>query len=233
MLDLQILLLSIASIATFLLCLPGFDPLNLVGRAPGEWTEIGSIFILCFPVSVIGFLTLTWAKVNLPEFAPILDIYIYFFLAIAVAYVGEVIAPRKYPLAALLGDPSINSIVSGAILGLVWLTLSQPMTILELPKATTSAFILVMMVILEEMAFASVSAPSLAEFMGIAPTLMLNSLFFGFFHYYVYQANLNLIIRAMLFRMAADSLTLRYRSLIPAATAHLIANLSFIITLIS
>ena len=231
--DLQILLLSAVSIATFLLCLRGFDPSNLVGGAPGEWTEIGSIFLFAFPVSVIGFLTLTWAKVNLPEFAPILDIYIYFFLAIAVVYVGEVIAYEKYPLAALLGDPSLESVVSGGILGLIWLTLSQPMTILELPKATTSAIILVMMVMLEEMAFASVSAPSLAEFIGVIPTLILNSLFFGFFHYYVYQANLNLIIRAMLFRIAADSLTLRHRSFIPAATAHLVANTSFILSLVS
>ena len=231
--DPQILLLSIVSVATFLLCLRGFDPPNLVGRAPGEWTEIGSSFILGFPISVIGFLTLTWARINLPEFRPILDIYIYFFLADAIVNVGEIIAPGKYPLAALMGDPYLESVVSGCILGLIWLTLSQPMTILELPKAATSAFILVMMVFIEELAFASVSAPSLAELMGVIPALIVNSLFFGFFHYYVYQANLNLIIRAMLFRTAADSLALRYRSFLPAFTAHLIANLSFIFALIS
>jgi len=234
------ILFIIISLVVFFTSSRGFQPSNFFGPAFGRWTEIPEtrdLKKIGVVSGILVFLMLVWGMINMPDLKPVLDVYVILFLGAALILAGEIIAPNKYYWAFMAGYPTKISVLSGLILGVSWVLLSfEPLTSISVKQfllsfsgtSTKTLFMLlliIVMTLLEESFFAAVTVPSVTEALGIIPALAISSLSFGFFHYAVYQANIYLILRAITFRIAADSINLRFRSFWASVTAHMAINL--------
>jgi len=220
----------------------GFNPRNFFSPSPGGWTEPfeKNIWRFVIVLANVIFLSLAWGMVNLPELRDVMTFYIALFLASSIITAGEIVSPEKYPWAFFAKIPRINEIAIGIILGVIWIIISvQPMvpTKMEQHLSLVSQpilreilimFLIILLAATEEYFFGGIMLPSFTEALGIAPALFLNALFFGWFHYAVYNAEIISILRIACFRLAADSLNLRTRSAGPSFIAHVIINLSVI-----
>jgi len=241
--EINLALYIIVAAFIFVVSSLGFNPRNFFGPAFGGWTEIPSIKVMKIAGSVFGvisFLFLSWGLINLPELRFIMIIYLFLHLGTSVVLLGEMIAPEKYPWALLGGDPKKESIALGIFLGIIWIILSIPLMLSSqisqslslMPSSIQKLFLVSLVFIMtfyEESSFAGVTLSSLAETLGIIPALILNAFFFGLFHYTIYQADLIAIAKLICFRISADSLNFRTRSIYPSMTAHLFINLISII----
>lgn len=122
---------------------------------------------IAVPLTNLTFLFLAWGLVNLPELRNAILFYLILFLASSIIFLGELIAPRKYPWALLLGDFNIASVASGFLFGTLWIVLSvKPMTfvqtqpnpaISQLLLKTMTAILMVIIAIIEERFFGGAS----------------------------------------------------------------------------
>jgi len=227
----------ISSIVITSLIVSTFDVKNYFRSSRGSWGYINFETTNSPVITALGlftFLALMVGFVTQPSYERFSLVYLLFFLGSVVVYVGVIAKPELYPF-AIIGNFTVDKWSLWGVLyalGLIFLGRRFPLQWVD-PFLNASSWMVlaavVFVAVLEEWFFSGMVAPSMAESFGIVGAFITSGAFFGLLHLRVYNADFAQIVVAISWRIVADALALKSKSLIPGILGHLIINLSFFV----